>query len=42
MEDIVKIERAAFLGGADFQPGDGTYQMAFETAKLLAQNGMTV
>jgi uncharacterized protein (TIGR00725 family) len=42
MEGIVKIERAAFLGGADFQPGDDTYQMAFETARLLAQNGITI
>lgn len=36
------ITRASILGGADFKPGDETYQDAFQTAKLLAQNGLTV
>ena len=36
------IKRAAFLGGADFQPGDDTYQAAFDTAKLLAENGIAI
>jgi len=38
----MKIKRAAFLGGADFQPGDDTYEVAFETARLLAENDITV
>lgn len=38
----MKIERAAFLGGADFQPGEETYQSALEIAKLLAEDGVTV
>jgi uncharacterized protein (TIGR00725 family) len=42
MEGIMKIKRATFLGGADFQPGDDTYQAAFGTARLLAENGMTI
>ena len=36
------INKASILGGADFQPGDETYQDVFETAKLLAENGLTV
>ena len=38
----MSIEKASFLGGADFQPGNVTYTDAFETARLLAQNGITV
>ena len=38
----MNIEKVSFLGGADFQPGDQTYTDALETARLLAQNGMTV
>jgi len=38
----VTIKRASILGGADFQPQDDTYRHAFETAELLARNGMTV
>jgi uncharacterized protein (TIGR00725 family) len=38
----MSIENASFLGGADFQPGDDTYTDAFETARLLAENGITV
>jgi uncharacterized protein (TIGR00725 family) len=36
------IKSASFLGGADFQPGDQTYQDAFATAQLLAQHDITV
>jgi uncharacterized protein (TIGR00725 family) len=39
---MMKIEKASFLGGADFQPGDDTYTAAFDTARLLASNGMTI
>lgn len=38
----MRIAKASFLGGADFQPGDQTYEAAFETAKLLAGNGITI
>jgi len=38
----VTIRKVSLLGGADFQPKDQTYQDAFETAKLLAQNGLTI
>jgi uncharacterized protein (TIGR00725 family) len=38
----VDIKSASFLGGADFQPGDETYQDAFATAQLLAQHDITV
>jgi uncharacterized protein (TIGR00725 family) len=38
----MSIQKASFLGGADFLPGDQTYRDAFQTAKLLAQNGITV
>jgi len=38
----MQVKRATFLGGADFQPGDDVYQMAFDTARLLAKNGITV
>jgi uncharacterized protein (TIGR00725 family) len=36
------IQKASFLGGADFQPGDQTFEDALETARLLAQSGMTI
>jgi len=32
----------AFLGGADFKPGDATYTDAYLTAKQLAQMGLTI
>ena len=38
----MRIEKASFLGGADFQSGDQTYKDVFETARLLAQSGITV
>jgi hypothetical protein len=38
----MNIEKASFLGGADFRTGDETYRDAFETARLLAENGITV
>jgi uncharacterized protein (TIGR00725 family) len=38
----VAIKKASFLGGADFVPGDDTYQAAFETARLLAENGLII
>ena len=38
----MRIEKASFLGGADFQPGDQTYKYVFETARFLAQTGITV
>jgi uncharacterized protein (TIGR00730 family) len=38
----MSIEKASFLGGADFQSADETYRDAFETARLLAENGITV
>jgi uncharacterized protein (TIGR00725 family) len=41
--DIVKRYRSiAFLGGADFKPGDQTYVDAYTTAKCMAQMGLTV
>ncbi len=38
----MRIEKASFLGGADFQSGDQTYKDVFETARLLAQSSITV
>lgn len=38
----LKIERVAFLGGASWKPEDQVYKDAFETAKLLAQNGYEI
>ncbi len=38
----MRVKRATFLGGADFQPGDEVYQMAFDTARLLAENGIAI
>lgn len=34
-----KINKIAFLGGADWKNENEVYQAAFETAKLLAENG---
>lgn len=36
------IETAAILGGAEFKSGDAEYQDAYEVAKVLAQNSVTV
>lgn len=36
------IKNASFLGGADFKPGEKTYRDAFETARLLAENGLII
>lgn len=38
----MKVKQAVFLGGAEFKPSDEVYQAAFETAKLLAENGITI
>ncbi len=38
----MKVKKASFLGGADYQRGDDVYQSAFDTARLLAENGITV
>lgn len=38
----MRIEKVSFLGGADFQSGDRTYKNVFQTARLLAQSGITV
>lgn len=38
----MKIETAAFLGGAEFKNDDPEYQSAFEVAKVLAQEGLTI
>lgn len=35
----LKIQAIGFLGGAQWTPNDQPYKDAFETAKLLAQNG---
>ena len=37
-----KYRSIAFLGGADFKPGDQTYVDAYTTAKYLAQMGLTI
>lgn len=37
-----KIIKVAFLGGAAWQPEDQTFKEAFDTAKLLAQNGYEI
>src|SRR3989344_8883282 len=37
-----KMERIAFLGGAGINSDEQEYKDAYETAKLLAQNGYTV
>lgn len=36
------VTRIAFLGYADAKPGDGEYEAAYETAKILAENGYTI
>lgn len=38
----MEIQKVAILGYADSVPGDLEYDMAFETAKLLAEKGYTV
>ena len=38
----MQIKNVAFLGFADATPSDQEYKDAFETAKILAQNGYTV
>jgi hypothetical protein len=41
--DTVKPYRSiAFLGGADFEPGDQTYTDAYITAKRMAELGLTI
>jgi uncharacterized protein (TIGR00730 family) len=37
-----KINRIAFLGGASIEPDDQHFKSAFETAKLLAENGYEI
>jgi uncharacterized protein (TIGR00725 family) len=37
-----KIRKVAFLGGAAWKEGDQVYTDAYETAKLLAQNGYEI
>lgn len=37
-----KIIRVAFFGDADIKPNSGTYKDAYNTAKLLAENGYIV
>ncbi len=37
-----KIRRIAFLGGAAWEPEDQTYKDAYETAKLLANEGYVI
>jgi len=37
-----RYKSIAFLGGADFKPGDQTYTDAYMTAKHLAQIGLTI
>lgn len=39
---VEKIEKVAFLGGAAWQEDDQPYMDAFETAKLLAENGYEI
>ena len=36
------IKKAAFLGGTEFKETDHEYRQAFDAAKLLAQNGITI
>ena len=43
MEKTTKvIKRIAFFGDADLKPNSNTYKSAYDTAKLLAQNGYIV
>jgi uncharacterized protein (TIGR00725 family) len=37
-----KIVNVAFLGGADWKEGDAPFQAAYDTAKLLAENGYSI
>lgn len=37
-----KIKKICFLGGAAWKKGDQTYNDAYETARLLAQNGYEI
>lgn len=39
---VKKYRSIAFLGGADFKSGDQTYADAYNTAKELAQMGLTI
>ncbi|MDQ1281336.1 MAG: hypothetical protein QG670_2601 [Thermoproteota archaeon] len=39
---VKKYRSIAFLGGADFKPGDQTYIDAYTTAKYLAQMGLII
>lgn len=39
---IMIIKKAAFLGGAEFKETDAEYHQSFATAKLLAENGLTI
>jgi len=39
---VKRYRTIAFLGGADFKPGDQTYIDAYTTAKYLAQMGLTI
>jgi uncharacterized protein (TIGR00725 family) len=39
---VKRYRSVAFLGGADFKPGDQTYIDAYTTAKYLAQMGLTI
>lgn len=42
MNETGKVKKIAFLGGGAWEPQDSVYKDAFETAKLLAQNGYEV
>lgn len=37
-----EYKSVAFLGGAEFKPGDETYRDAYTTAKYLAQTGLII
>lgn len=41
-ENPRKIQKIAFLGGAAWKEGDRVYTDAYETARLLAQNGYEI
>lgn len=42
MKTNKKIIRVTFFGGSEARPGDRHYDLAFATAKLLAENGYVV
>jgi uncharacterized protein (TIGR00725 family) len=42
LSDVKKYQKIAFLGGAAWEPTDEPYIQAFETAKLLAENGYQI